>query len=187
MDNVWFMLLSIIVTGIVSAIATLLTVKFSGIVSKELEVFKQDFDERMSRLERVDKYELAALDKRLEAHQKAFGLARRLVMLSVQSPLEEDREAKIKLNEECERFTDEWAIYSRPEVLSAFRIALNHFMGYHGAFRLLRDHTATEDMRARYKESIHESADAIERLPRMILEAFKFKPFPASEDKQEAA
>ena len=45
----------------------------------KLELFKQDFNRELHAEDRKDKYRLAALDKRLAAHQKAFKFSRKMV------------------------------------------------------------------------------------------------------------
>jgi len=44
----------------------------------KLERFKQEFTRELHSLDRKDKYRLAALDRRLDAHQKAYMIARKM-------------------------------------------------------------------------------------------------------------
>jgi len=84
----------------------------------KLEKFKQDFTREMTALERKDKFRLAALDRRLETHQEAYALARKMFQT-----LHSNSEEKHEIIKKVDDFLDRQCLFLTNETRQSFREA----------------------------------------------------------------
>ncbi|GEM_PF-3974912 len=86
----------------------------------KLKEFEQNFTKELHSLDRKDKYQLAALDKRLESHQLAYSICNKL--LEVVDSFDEN--LNIKASEDFKKFWNENCLYltnkSREAVFNAY-------------------------------------------------------------------
>jgi hypothetical protein len=88
----------------------------------KLEKFKQDFTRDLHSLDRKDKYQLAALDKRLEAHQLAYTIVNEMpIYLYVQA------EKKKEFNTKLIDFWDRYSLYLTNDARKVFREAWSSY------------------------------------------------------------
>jgi len=91
-----------------------------------LQELRQEFAREAEARERRDRFRLAALEQRLAAHQKAYRLAR--VMIGT---LHDSREQKREIENECNKFWDDYCLYLSNESRKSFRQVLNDFSSYY--------------------------------------------------------
>ncbi len=106
----------------------------------KLEKYKHQFVKELHTLDRRDKYNLAALDKRLEVHQIAFKLSRKML-----STIHETEEKKGPFIDECNGFIDDFFLYLDNTSQIAFREALLSYANYETFKYLLRDAKGSND------------------------------------------
>lgn len=70
------------------------------------QTMREDFEREQNALDSQDRFRLAALDKRMEAHQEAFALGREMLPLVHSQTME-----KLPLVEKCEKFWNESSLY----------------------------------------------------------------------------
>jgi hypothetical protein len=110
----------------------------SHVFDVKLERLKQDFERGQETRERRDKFRLAALDKRLEVHQRAFTLARKMIntLLSSKPEIRND------VSSQCKQFWEEQSLYLSNEVRKQFRKSLlfyNYYLEDGGQIASLKD------------------------------------------------
>jgi hypothetical protein len=121
MEIQYLILLFQVVTGLIVVIG-------GWRVKHELELerdrFRQDFEERWKALDRIDKFRLAALDSKPEAHQKAFALARKMFFTR------HDESAKSTVRKEIDKFWDERVLYLTENARQALWEAVHNYDFY---------------------------------------------------------
>ena len=138
----------------------------------ERDKIRQEFEREMSDVEWTRRIRLAALDKRLDANQKAHTLARKLIRT-----LRSNDKIKKTVSSECSEFWDNQCLYLSNEVRKAFISALFEYNLY--------DSYAIDDSETEKKESIKMMNDArveISKLPNIIAQSINLEPV-AEEDK----
>jgi hypothetical protein len=106
----------------------------------KLEKFKQDFAKEINALERKDKYRLAALDKRLEVHQLAFGLS-----LEMYNNIHAKLEIKNEIIKKLDNFWKNNSLYLTNNARNAFRTGYNNYVMYDTWKEIMRDTHNKED------------------------------------------
>lgn len=121
----------------------------------------QVFEDKWNELNRQDKFRLTSLEKRMEAHQKAFALAR-LLHRTVHSSSDEKR----KVWESCDAFINTHFLYLTDEGREAFWKALSNHNGYAALLDLWRARPSNE--KGTSKELI-DAFNTIQNLPAILL------------------
>jgi len=105
-----------------------------------LESFKQEFTRDLHSIDRKDKYRLAAIDKRLEAHQKAYALARKMG-----NSIHSDINAKFEFQKEFIEFWDSSCLYLEADVRYKLWVATKLFQDYDLYYQIWRDSKLKKD------------------------------------------
>lgn len=100
----------------------------------KLKEFEQSFTKELHSLDRKDKYQLAALDQRLEAHQKAYALARKMGH-SIHSNTDE----KLIFQKEFIEFWDSKCLYLEENVRNHFWESVNLYWAYYLYLKIWKD------------------------------------------------
>jgi hypothetical protein len=125
-----------------------------GRITEQIENVKQQNNLVLEEVRGRHQLRLAALDRRLKAHQEAFMLWRRL-LLHIQDTKNTDIEKAVT---DCQNWWDENCIYLNPEARKAFKTA------YHIAYdykRLLSNPGLHATLIADYGKQIYDAGDAI--------------------------
>lgn len=125
----------------------------------KLEKFKQDFEDRWKILDRRDKFRLAALDKRLEAHQIAF----RLALEMNERLFDEDRTEMIR---KLDEFWANYALYLNDKSRKAFKMGYDYYFMH---LILLKAWKISRD--EKHEKQLDERFDFLQKLPSLIVEA----------------
>jgi hypothetical protein len=91
----------------------------------KLETFKQEFARDLHSIDRKDKYQLAALDQKLEAHQKAYALARKMA-----TTVHSADDVKNDFQKEFITFWDTYCLYLEESVRNHFWVSVNLYWDY---------------------------------------------------------
>jgi hypothetical protein len=138
-------------------------------IKHEFEVQRQqmreEFERQQNALERKDRFRLAALEKRIEAHQRAFALARKMHFNLHNSESEPRRET----SRECEAFFDTYAVYLTNEARDAFWKALTRFSYFHYQVRTLEANRGNPANYDRTFREIEEVENMLASLPGKII------------------
>jgi hypothetical protein len=124
----------------------------------KLKKFKQDFATEINALERKDKYRLAALDKRLEAHQLAFGLS-----LEMYSNIHANFEIKKEIIKKLDNFWKNNSLYLTNNARKAFKTSYVDYARYDLLKQIFGD---THDKE--YGKILLEAFENISKLPQII-------------------
>ncbi len=126
----------------------------------KLEEFKQDFAREITALERKDKYRLAALDKRLETHQLAFGLGIEMI-----HHLHDETDERIKIIEKLDNFWKNNSLYLTNKARNAFQNCYDYYQINPTLIKVWR----TTHKEEHYKQ-LEERFDYFLKLPKIIAE-----------------
>lgn len=128
----------------------------------ERQTLQQAFESEWRDREHHDKFRLSALEDRMQAHQQAFALARRM-----QFSVHDTPDSKTKLLEECHDLMDSKMLYLTEDIREAFAKAVNFYGSYHIYHEVWRSNPnephAEADLQAAFK--------AITDLPSIIVKA----------------
>jgi len=132
-------------------------------IKHEFEVQRQqmreEFERQQNELESKDKFRLAALDKRMEIHQRAFALGQEMLPL-----VHAQTEKKISLLQKCEEFWNTSALYLTEEAREAFSLAKHYFGSYdivHMVWKI--------DKREEHRADLEKAFSAIRDLPQKLI------------------
>ncbi|MBI4547821.1 MAG: hypothetical protein HY707_07570 [Ignavibacteriae bacterium] len=125
---------------------------------------REDFEREMNAFERQDKFRLAALDKRMEAHQKAFALARKMALYTYA-----DKETRSKVGKECDAFLDESGLYLTEEARLNFWGVLRSFTLFHFLEQELETYRGDEVRYDEHYKKIEEASKLIAGLPAKLV------------------
>ncbi len=124
----------------------------------KLENLKQEFTREMNVLDRKDKFRLAAIDKRLEAHQLAFGLA--IEMFQRINAKSEERNDLVK---KLDNFWKNYALFLNNKSRKSFKSGFDNY-SVHGI--VLNAWQATRD--EKYAKQLEEKFELFRTLPNLI-------------------
>jgi hypothetical protein len=124
----------------------------------KLEKFKQDFSKEMMALERKDKYRLAALDKRLEAHQIAFRLS-----IEMFENLHAELSAHIEFLLKLKEFWKNYSLYLTNDARKAFKKGWNYYGIYPTLVQVWR-----LNHEEKYYQQLDEKFNYLLELPQII-------------------
>lgn len=150
---------------------------------ERLETFKQDFAREQEARERKDKFRLAALEKRLEVHQRAFALARGMIH-TLNSAEQEERN---ELAKECRTFWDEQSLYLSNEIRKQFQESSFFYNFYVQQIEEMIDLKETEPVAyKKANEDLFAGREKLRQLPSIIekavdLEAMGNEDIPKNE------
>jgi hypothetical protein len=120
----------------------------------------REFEDRWNDLKRQDKFRLAALDKRMEAHQKAFALARKMF-----SNVHSSSDKKMAVTKECQQFIDTYVLYLTEDARESFWQALHNFDVYEVFLSVWRDEPKDEEN----NKTLDEAFNTIRDLPAKLV------------------
>jgi hypothetical protein len=152
---------------------TLLGIKLSGIVKHEVEDALQkqqhEFEKFINQIERVDRYELVAIERRLAAHQELFAIARDMNYF-----LWGSSEQQVTVMRAVEEFKDKNAIYLKEPLMTALNEAASAFR----ELDLLQKskERASDSQRGLIMDKMQEAHKKLIELPELIRNSFRFEP-----------
>ena len=155
MDLIPNILTSIISSSMAGVVIGIL-LKFS--FDKKLETFRQQSAQERHDLDRIDKYQLAALDERLRAHQEAYALSLKLI-----NTIHSNMDAKTEVQSEFSKFRDKWWLYITNEVRDAIWKAVLFHSDYHLYLEMYRDDKSEKTL-----EKLNKAFETIMVLPSVI-------------------
>lgn len=123
---------------------------------------EQEFAREMQALSREAQFRVSALEKRMEAHQKAFELAYKMLWT-----VHASTDARLKVSSEAQSFWRRNALYLTEQGRGAFIEAFNNYQSYDVFHALWRDQP--EDKQA--KENLTRAFNSIQELPTQLLRA----------------
>jgi hypothetical protein len=150
----------------------------------ERQKMREDFEREMQAGERKDKFRLAALDRRLDAHQRAFTLARRMIFtLRSSDPTETN-----KLSSECKLFWEEQSLFLSNEVRKQFWKCFLFYNFYGQEIETIKSLKQTDsEYYKKANESLRAEREQLNNLPSLIenavdLEAMGNEKMPNEEE-----
>ncbi len=166
----------LLISPILMALFTLVAVKLSGVVKREVEdVFEEQWERLAAGIagsKPGSEYELVGLEKRLQVHQELYLLAQEMIRSAYAT--EEDRDRMIA---RIKQFRDRSTLYLKPEVLGAFNqatIALLSLGVYHAAIEA----EPVEDMKRHERVRLEERIATVRNLSEVLSNSFHLEPFP---------
>lgn len=134
----------------------------------KLEEFKQGFTKELHTLDRRDKYTLAALENRLEAHQLAFALARKMT-----ENIHAKQEKRQRVFEECNSFINTHFLYLDATPKQAFRDAVWNFANYPDFMFELKTAKEEDDFETmqNMRKTIENGYATIRNLPQLLIDS----------------
>ena len=124
----------------------------------ERQKMREEFERDIHTIDRKDKYQLVALEKRLEVHQQALALSIEMVC-KLASPYND----KINLEKELFEFWKRNCLYLANDVRKELKVCLDKFSDY---ARLSRN--AHRDPSAKTYAILHEIENRLRNLPSII-------------------
>jgi hypothetical protein len=115
-----------IVFGITQIAQGIIILLINRRFDSRLHQMRKDFEFQINIAERKDRYRLAALDKRLETHQEAYALARKMIQT-----LHSNSEEKHEIIRKVEEFWNRQCLFLTNETRLSFRNAFSDYSIYH--------------------------------------------------------
>ncbi len=136
-----------------------------GKITALVEEVKAPYNQLLEELRARHQLRLAAIDRRLQAHQESFALWRQLI-----GAVHTDNASSAVIT--CQQWWEQNCLYLEPEVREAFVRAYTA-VGAHGS--LLQDRTGTEAIKQNWREII--------RFPEVLFPAVQLPPLSELEKK----
>jgi len=118
--------------------------------------------------DRKDKFALVALDKKLEVHQKAFLLSRRM-FFAIHNPDDE----KYKVGQEAFEFWEENCLFMSNEVRNEFINAYWNFMNYKIYVEVWKSSSNPKEKKSKFYE-MNEKFEQVKNVQKVIEKSFDF-------------
>jgi hypothetical protein len=139
----------------------------------ERDKMREEFEREIHTINRKDKFKLAALDKRLEAHQCAYTLA-----IKMNQTLGQPNEGK-EVVQKCKTFWEEQNLFLSNEIRKLFQDSFFFYQEYH--YRLRNADKHEQKIRDGLLNKIESSEDKLRNLPFITEQAVNLEPIAIKE------
>jgi hypothetical protein len=139
----------------------------------EHQKMREEFEREIHAIDRRDKFKLAALDKRLEAHQRAYTLA-----IKMNQTLGQPNEGR-EVEQKCKTFWEEQNIFLSNDIRKKFQEPLFFYQEYH--YRVQNADEHEQKVRDGLLNKIESSEDKLRNLPFIIEQAVNLEPIEIKE------
>ncbi len=142
----------------------------------ERQKMREEFEREIHGIDRKDKFKLAALDKRLEAHQKAYTLAIKMNQTLGQSNVENE------ITKECNKFLEEQNLFLNNDIRKMFQESFLFYQQYQYRLKNAEEHERkASDVTDRVYRSIEIREEKLNNLPFLIEQAVNLEPIEIKE------